>query len=299
MTVVAKSPRPQRLKLAAALVAAVAFFSGQSASAQARLSLAERVAKLEQQAAGNNAQATQMELLQRINDLQTEMQQLRAMSEQQGFELEQLKKRAREQYLDLDSRLQRMSGQTPSTSMPPPSSMGNQAVNEPVDVRPNDTGAFGEPTSTVPASPSPPATAPTSPTNTAPATANLATERSDYDSAFESLKRGQYADASKRFESFLAKYPRGTMADSATYWLGESYYVTQKYSQALATFQGLLGSFPQSKKSPDSLLKVGYCYYQLGDTAKATTTLKSVMERYPDQPVAKLAEGRLRALQLK
>jgi tol-pal system protein YbgF len=218
-----------------------------------------------------------------LNDLQVEVQQLRALSEQQGFELEQLKKRARDQYLDLDSRIQRMNGQTPSTSQPPPSSMNNQPVNEPV----TDTGAF-TPANTQPAPPAPP------PVNT-----NASSERADYDSAFEALKRGQYADASKRFESFLAKYPSGQMADSATYWLGESYYVTQKYPQALKTFQGLLGSFPQSKKSPDSLLKVGYCYYQLGDTAKATTTLKSVMERYPDQPVAKLAEGRLRALQLK
>ena len=292
MNVVSISSRPLVWKQTAALVAAVCvcasgFFNPQTAFAQSRLSLAERVSKLEVQAGASNAQATQLELLQRLNDLQVEVQQLRAASEQQSFELEQLKKRARDQYLDLDSRLQSLSGQTPSTGQAPPSSMGDASVSEPV----TDSGAFTPPDSAMP---------PTAATATPPvAAAPAANERADYDLAFDALKRGQYAEASKKFDGFLKVYPQGEFADNATYWLGESYYVTQKYPVALKTFQGLLASFPQSKKAPDALLKVGYCYYQLGDTVKATSTLKSVMERYPDQPVAKLAEGRLRALQLK
>ncbi len=289
MNVVSISSRPLVWKQTAALVAAVCvcasgFLNPQPAFAQSRLSLAERVTKLEVQAGASNAQATQLELLQRLNDLQTEVQQLRATSEQQNFELEQLKKRARDQYLDLDSRLQSLSGQVPSTGQVPPSSMSDAPISEPV----TDSGAFTPADNELPPSVPPPVAA-------VPA----ANERADYDVAFDALKRGQYAEASKKFDGFLKVYPQGEFADNATYWLGESYYVTQKYPIALKTFQGLLASFPQSKKAPDALLKVGYCYYQLGDTAKATTTLKSVMERYPDQPVAKLAEGRLRALQLK
>ena len=291
MNVVSISPRPLAWKQTAALVAAVCvcasgFFNPQPAFAQSRLSLAERVTKLEVQAGASNAQTTQLELLQRLNDLQVEVQQLRAVSEQQSFELEQLKKRARDQYLDLDSRLQRLSGQTPSTGLVPPSSMGDTPVSEPV----TDSGAFTPPNSEL---------APASPRVPPLAAVPTANERANYDLAFDALKRGQYAEASQKFSGFLKVYPQGEFADNATYWLGESYYVTQKYPVALKTFQSLLASFPQSKKAPDALLKVGYCYYQLGDTAKATSTLKSVMERYPDQPVAKLAEGRLRALQLK
>jgi tol-pal system protein YbgF len=291
MNVVSNSPRPLAWMQTAALVAAVCvcasgLFAANSALAQSRLSLAERVAKLEASAGANNSQATQLELLQRLNDLQTEVQQLRAASEQQSFELEQLKKRARDQYLDLDSRLQSMAGRAPSTGQTPPSSMGDSPVSEPM----TDSGAFSTANSASGSRPIPASTLPK------PAVGN---ERADYDLAFDALKRGQYAEASKKFEGFLSVYPHGEFADNATYWLGESYYVTQKYPLALKTFQGLLAGFPQSKKAPDALLKVGYCYYQIGDTAKAATTLKSVMERYPDQPVAKLAEGRLRALQLK
>ncbi len=298
MNVVSISPRPLAWMQTAALVAAVCvcasgLFASSPAIAQSRLSLAERVAKLEVGAGANNSQATQLELLQRLNDLQTEVQQLRAASEQQSFELEQLKKRARDQYLDLDSRLQSMAGHAPSTGQAPPSSMGDTPISEPV----SDSGAFSAANS-APSSGSSSGNAGAIPANTVPKPA-AGNERADYDLAFDALKRGQYAEASKKFEGFLSIYPRGEFADNATYWLGESYYVTQKYPLALKTFQGLLASFPQSKKAPDALLKVGYCYYQIGDTGKAATTLKSVMERYPDQPVAKLAEGRLRALQLK
>jgi tol-pal system protein YbgF len=275
-TVVSLSRPLPGLKLAAALVAAVAF-SG-TGFAQSRLSLADRVAKLESQANNTNAQATQMELLQRLNDLQAEIQQLRSQLETQGFELEQLKKRQRDQYLDLDARLRSQTGQS---VRPNPTSMGDMPVSEPVQ----DAGAFT------------PATTPTAPVASTPSVP-AGNERADYDVAFDALKRGQYSDASKKFEAFLAKYPSSQSTDVATYWLGESYYVTQRYSQALKTFQGVLANYPQSKKAPDSLLKVGFCHYQLGDKAKATSTLKTVIERYPDQPVAKLAEGRLRMLQL-
>ena len=166
--------------------------------------------------------------------------------------------------------------------------MGDTPVSEPIAGAGQDPGAFTQPgVGTAPVA----GTAPTAPVVSG-------NERAEYDIAFDALKRAQYADASKKFEAFLAKYPRGEFADNANYWLGESYYVTQRYQQALKTFQGLMASFPQSKKAPDSLLKVGYCHYQLGDKAKASSTFKTVMERYPDQPVAKLAEGRLRMLQL-
>lgn len=288
MNVVPLSSRPLGWKFAAALVAAVVFSA--NGFAQSRLSLAERVSKLESQAANANAQQTQMEILQRLNDLQAEVQQLRAQAEQQSFELEQLKKRGRDQYLDLDSRLQKLSGQGASPSTP--NSMSGTPVSEPVD-----SGAFSSPENST-LEPAPPVAEATPEPQAMPIPPTSGNERADYDVAFDALKRGQYVEASKKFNDFLSKYPDGEFAGNATYWLGESYYVTQKYAVALKTFQSVLAKFPQSNKAPDSLLKVGYCHYQLGDNAKAASTLKSVMERYPDQPVAKLAEGRLRALQL-
>jgi tol-pal system protein YbgF len=129
-------------------------------------------------------------------------------------------------------------------------------------------------------------------------TANPADERALYESAFDSLKEGRYAEAARRFQTFLDQYPNGEYSPNAQYWLGESYYVTQNYQIALEAFQRLLSRFPASNKAPDALLKVGYCHYELRQWSQAESVLNQVVQQYPDTTVARLAQGRLRALRL-
>jgi TolA-binding protein len=74
--------------------------------------------------------------------------------------------------------------------------------------------------------------------------------------------------------------------------------VTQNYQIALEAFQRLLSRFPSSNKAPDALLKVGYCHYELRQWPQAESTLNQVVQQYPDTTVARLAQGRLRALRL-
>jgi len=66
---------PFRFICAAAFLAAVAFFSPAQAQAQ-RLSLAERVAKLEQDAQGHNGSQANIDLVNQINALQAQVQTL-------------------------------------------------------------------------------------------------------------------------------------------------------------------------------------------------------------------------------
>lgn len=273
---------------AAALVAAVCFAA--NAPAQNRLSLSERVTRLEQQAqGGNSAQQNLADLLNRLNELQSEVQNLRGLVEQQNFELEALKKRSRDQYLDLDARLQALGTGPVGTALPTPT------ANPSLPIQDSTPLMAGEP--------APGTTAPAVPSNALPLSTpepavNGANLRADYDRAFDALKQGQYADASRLFSAFIRTYPDGELVDNATYWLGESYYVTQNYQIALDTFQQLLSRYPSSGKSADALLKVGYCHHELGNGRKAQETLRSVIQRYPDTPVARLAQSRLRALEL-
>lgn len=282
--------------LTAALVAAVCV-SG-SAHAQSRLSLAERVAQLERQTQGSSESSNLSELMVRNQELQAEVQSLRGLVEQQAFEIEGLKKRQRDQYVDLDSRLQRLEGGMTVPARP--------AATPPVDdtTAPEQLSAdapapavenFDAPPQPVP-NVTPPATAET--VGGSVATASTPEEKQSYETAFEALKQGRYAESSQLFSAFLQQYPDGEYAANATYWLGESYYVTQNYEIALETFQSLLSRFPDSRKAPDGLLKVGYCQYELGDAQRAAATLNEVVSRYPDTPVARLAQGRLRALRL-
>ncbi|MDW8479068.1 MAG: tol-pal system protein YbgF [Xanthomonadales bacterium] len=125
-----------------------------------------------------------------------------------------------------------------------------------------------------------------------------ADERTAYEEAFQTLRDGRYAEAARRFQEFLRRFPQGEFTDNAKYWLGESYYVTQNYRVALATFQELLRDHPASAKIPDAMLKIGYCHFELREWEEAEKVLGEVVRRYPDTPVARLAQGRLRALRL-
>ena len=46
------------------------------------------------------------------------------------------------------------------------------------------------------------------------------------------------------------------------------------------------------------MLKVGYCQYEMKQWDQAEATLNQVVQKYPDTTVARLAQGRLRALKL-
>lgn len=284
--------------LAAALVAA-AFASG--AQAQGRLSLSERVARLEQQAQGQGQAQTTVELLNRINELQVEVQTLRGLVEQQSFEIENLKKAQRDRYVDLDSRISRLEGGAvvPPGAAPAPV----EAPLEPGQLSPGAVEPVPvEPAAPVDAAPAPvpgAAAEPASPASTpVPPATGAAAEKQAYDEAFAALRDGRYAESARRFQAFLTEHPQGELADNALYWLGESYYVTQNYRIALDTFNDLLARFPDSAKAPDALLKVGYCHYELKEWPQAEQVLNEVVRLYPEQTVGKLAQGRLRALRL-
>ena len=280
----------------AAALAAATFVSG--AQAQGRLSLSERLARVEAQMQGQGSGQSTVELLNRINELQQEVQSLRGLVEQQAYEIENLKKAQRDRYVDLDSRLARLEGGAPAAAvpevepelqpgqvqpLPAPAAPGQLTAEEP-EVAPRDEAPAALEPAPAPA-----------------ASSNLrdpAAEKAAYDEAFAALRDGRYAESARRFQGFLAEYPDGDLTDNAMYWLGESYYVTQNYRPALETFSDLMKRFPQSSKAPDSLLKVGYAHYELREWPQAERALNDVVARFPDTTVARLAQGRLRALRL-
>jgi len=311
----------RRLLPATAVVAFMAATVGSVVAQDGRLSLAERVARLEQQGQSQPASGgANMELLNRFQELQSELQSLRSLVEQQSFDIEELKKRQRDQYVDLDSRIERMRGggagtgssdsldlsapSLPTGATPPP--LIPAAPGDPNQLQMQDAEAVdpytGEPISR-PAAESAPGPAPSYESGTPAAPTGSTTGGSgdpltDYQAAFDALKQGRYDDSTSRFNGFMRQYPDHELADNAMYWLGESYYVTQNYDTALQTFRDLVQRYPEGEKTADAELKIGYCLYELGNHAEARTALTGVVQRYPDSTVARLAESRLRALAL-
>ncbi|MDO8352494.1 MAG: hypothetical protein Q7T14_03460, partial [Aestuariivirga sp.] len=69
-------------------------------------------------------------------------------------------------------------------------------------------------------------------------TVSLAPESPEtlYERSNESLLRRQFSDAESGFSSFVSKYPEHSLAGSAQYWLGETYYAQGDFRQAAQNF---------------------------------------------------------------
>lgn len=269
----------KRLSLSACLVLALVFAA--PASAQ-RVSTGDRLTALEQQLSA--MRSGNLDLLNQVGELKTEVQSLRAQIEELQQQLEQQKQSGRTQYLDLDGRLNRLENGAPQPVAPTPT------MSTPV------------------ATPAPPVTAAATPPTVqdspsrvygdASTLGKTVDERSAYNSAFDSLKAGRYAESARMFQAFLDVHPSGAYAPNAMYWLGESYYVTQNYALAQDQFQGLLDRYPTHDKAAGALLKVGLCQYGLRQLDAAEATLAKVLARYPGSEAARTADDRLRAIQL-
>lgn len=261
--------RVTTLFVAAALVAAAPAYAQ-------RQSLADRVAALEQQA--SNPQAN-LDLLNQVNDLRSQVQSLQGTIEQLQHDNEQLKQQIKDQYLDLDGRINRVeSGPVP----PLPAATGSSSAPAPAS-KPSEAATSERPPSV----------------HGDPGTlAANGDERTTYNVAFDALKNGKYEDASQLFLSFLELYPNGVYTPNALYWLGESYYASRKFQLAEVQFRDLVNRYPTHDKAAGGLLKLGLSQYGEGKTRDAQQTLQQVVSKYPGSDAARVAQERLQSIQI-
>ena len=307
------------------LCAGLAPVMAQAPVRSAAADVSQRLARIEQLLQGQGL----LDMLQRLDSMQQEIKQLRGEIEVQGRDIEDLKRRQRALYTDIDQRLQGIEGKTPTTNL---SALDNTAVSDnppletlsPVPDSPERGGVQSADStlniqvlSAEPAPPQQPAANPdtmpavtgqqTGPTTIAglqPATAmdtpeiDTAKMQMEYQQAFDLLKQARYEQAIQSFRSFLEKYPDGEYSDNAQYWLGEAYYVMRQFDQALEEYKKVVANYPQSQKYTHALLKIGYCYHELGRIDEAKKILQALISQYPGETASRLAEERLKSIAL-
>jgi tol-pal system protein YbgF len=204
-----------------------------------------------------------VQLAAQLDELQTEMRQLRGEIDKVAHETQGGATRQRDQYLDIDRRLQVLevhgSGSSSSSA-----AVGASGATGVAAARAGGTGT---------------------------------SDRVQYQAAFDLLKEGRYAEARKAFGQFLTEYPDSQLAGHGQYWYAETYYVGQDFKAALPAFYKVVEEYPASRKIPDALLKIGYCHYELEQWSEAKKTLASVTENYPETTAARLARQRLAQMQ--
>ena len=251
------------------------------------------------------------EMIYRVQALLEEVRDLRGQVESQGRELENLRRKQRDQYLDIDRRLQslenggeresaeaapRTEDSTAGRAQPdraplvPVSDAGSRAADS-VDDGPEVRAPLDEKAEVTPLA------APV-----AESTRSLDTvgeqEKNDYDRAFQALRETRYPEAAEAFSGFLQEYPDSPYASNALYWLAETYYVTRDFETAMEYFNELLDKYPDSGKQGDALLKIGFSNYELTNWSAARAALEQVRSQHPGTTLARLAESRLRDMRL-
>jgi len=240
-------------------------------SAASGASTEQRLERLERRV----ARVTDLTLA--LDSVREENRRLRGDIENLRYELEQLRRKQRDIYLDVDQRLSNLNRGQPASGKSAPPAGGGAAA----------TGA------------KPGGDTPTPSVKTAQPTPATDEVRAEYQAAYALLgpQVRRYEDAAKAFSDFVKKYPQSSLAANAQYWLGESYYVSQKNAEALAAFDKLVKDYPDSAKMPGALYKIGRIHASSGDRKKAGEALNRVVKEYPDSPAASLARDQLNRLQ--
>ena len=206
-----------------------------------------------------------LEMMQRLDRQEQELQQLRGRLEEQEHTIEGLRHRQRELYLDTDRRLSRIEREGLSGTVAP----------------------SGEKTSSGPVLLAPVAAAP------AVSEERMQQEREAYQQAFDLLRELRYEQASEAFRAFLQQYPDGRHAHIAQYWLGEASYAQRKFEQAIGDYQKLLERHPNSPKRAEAMLKIAYSWNELKQPDKARPILERLINDFPGSTEAGQARNLL------
>jgi tol-pal system protein YbgF len=280
-------------KAAAAAFALLAFAAAAPAAAglfddeEARRRIDNLRQELAQQGKDNEARITRLEesirnigvveLLRQLEQINTDIARLRGQLEVLANENQQVQKRQRDFYLDLDSRLKRLEG---GSAPPADAPAAPQAA----------------PGATQPAPPGAKPAAPDFGPQRGAGAADPAREMKAYDAASNLFRRNDFASAIDAFRAFVKDYPQSQLAPNAGYWIGISHANLKDYRAALAAQEDVLARYPQSPKAPDALLAIAAIQVEQGDLGSARNTLEDIIARFPATEAAGKARTRLAAI---
>ena len=217
-----------------------------------------------------------IELYQRVEDLQHDINSLRGKNEQLTHELNSIRKDQKEGFIGVDDqiktleeKLQSSANTEPSVSDEKDKSVDNEAEDD------NSATTTDKPD--------------TASTEQDP---RKVKDTVAYKRAYELLKDDPSAAISD-FTDFLVDYPSSRLAANAHYWIGETWYSKGDYEKAKQHFLTILKNYKGSSKESDAALKLGYSFIALKDWDFAKKTLQDVIKFFPDTREAELAKTKL------
>ena len=250
---------------------------------EARRELKNLRAQTEQQNRDNEARFLKLDesiknigviqLLNQIEQLNDEISKLRGQIEVLSNQNDQLTKRQKDFYLDIDSRLRKLEGVPPDITAPA-SISGAALAGAGVSVG----GTSGAVSSGAAQTPRP---------------FSKDQENKAYDVGSNLFRRGDYVAAIRAFETFIKDFPGSGLVSNAQYWVGISFFNMRDYASARSAQEALLRKFPDAAKAPDALLAIASIQIESGDNGSARNTLEEIIARFPNSEAATKARMRL------
>jgi len=263
-------------------------------------------------------------LLEQNQQLRTELQALRALLEEQGFEVRKLQRDSLTRYTDMDQRLSALENAavTPGDADIAASDIAAS------DIAASDIAASGIAASDIPTSRgalptpvtppdiTPVVTADNGVGSTTPRRPDIGTETRTpeprgsgrsrgtlqpavlseqqlYQMAYDSAINSNFERSIAEFEQYLSIYPEGRFAANTHYWKGQAYLYLDRYDEARESYEIILNQYPDSAKLSDAMYGLGLAYQGLGNIAQARQLLNEIKRRFPNTGVANLADTRL------
>ena len=214
-----------------------------------------------------------VDLLQRVDALQQQIQRLQGADEVQDHKIDLLDRQQQQLSSELTQRLQ---------SIDDSAAKASESAKDTVKPEVSDAPATGQATTAA-------AATPTSETSVA----DPEQQRTAYKQAFQLLRDGDYPSAIIALQAVISHYPDGIYAANAQYWIGEAHYVERQFELAEQAFHKLIDNYPDSAKGADAMLKLGLIHAERQQFDAARAAFEAVIARYPGSTAATLAKKRL------
>ncbi len=249
-----------------------------------------------------------IELVNQLNQVNTELAKLRGQNEVMVNQFEQMQKRQKDFYFDLDARIRVLEGAPAGGNAPamPPAQTAPVATVPAVPaitlVTPAAAVTPAVPNIIIAPQSNPSLVVATTlgevvtaaPLSGRPVLVKSAeAQLAAYDVGTNAFKANQFGNAVRGYEAFLQEFPQHLLAANAMYWIGISHFNLNEYVKARVIQERLLKLYPESSKAPDAMLAIAAVQQEMGDVGSARNTYQDILARYPDSEAAIKARARL------
>ena len=237
-------------------------------------------------------------LLEQNQQLRAELQALRGIVEEQGFELRKLQRDALNRYTSNDERLTALEGgASASSNVPTQAPLSPSISNSQRDV----SSSVSNTDNTVMARESVDDFVGERSSLNNLQTSNrrgslqpaVLSEQQLYQMAYDSVINSDFERSIAEFDQYMSVYPSGRFVTNAHYWKGQAYLYLERYGEAKESYEIILNRYEDSAKLADAMYGLGLAYQGLGNVTQARQLLNEIKRRFPNTGVANLADTKL------